>query len=763
MFIDKVRIFVKGGDGGAGCMSFRREAHVPKGGPDGGDGGHGGNVVLRADASLSSLIDYRFKHHFKAQRGTHGKGSRMHGATGEDLVLRVPVGTVVHAYDDERKETGEMIADLTHDGETVTVASGGMGGRGNIHFVTSTRRAPAFAELGEPAEERWIELEMKLMADAALVGVPSAGKSSLISKLSAARPKIADYPFTTLVPNLGVARTDDYSFVVADIPGLIEGAHEGRGLGHEFLRHIERTALIVHVVDLTGGFEGRDPLEDYEIINRELALYADELEARPRIVVGNKIDAPGTGEAARRLAGAGGVDLVAHDDARTGLQLVGVQRQLAIDDLVVLQRVAPLEAARQVDHVHDERGALDVAQELMSQPAALVRALDQAGDVGDDEAVVVGARHAQVGHERRERVVGDLGTSGGELGDQRGFARRRHADERGVGHQLHLQLDPALLGRLAQLGERGRTARRGDEVDVAAAAHAAAGDGDRLAVVGEVGDHLAGLLALVVVGVHDGAHRHAQDQVLAGGAVHAAALAVRAALRLEVVLEAVVDQRGQARVGAQHDVSTVAAVAAVGTALGHMGLAAERHAARAAVAAFHEYANLVDKHCVLFRPAPLEAARHQGQREDGGRMAAAEPKPLRRADPAPVPNRSIVYENALWVAEGILGSDLITASGSRPGEAGLRLGTDVDAALDAVGELQRAVAQGEQRVVLAAADVLAGMELGAALSHDDVAGADLLTGEHLHAKALSAGIAAVTAGTETFLMSHETTSLACRP
>ena len=302
MFIDKVRIHVKGGNGGAGCMSFRREAHVPKGGPDGGDGGHGGNVVVEADASLSSLIEYRFKHHFKAERGTHGKGSRMHGATGEDLVLKVPMGTVVHEYFEESKEVGELIADLTHDGERVTVAEGGMGGRGNIHFVTPTRRAPAFAELGEPSQERWIELEMKLMADAALVGMPSAGKSSLIAKMSAARPKIADYPFTTLVPNLGVARSGDYSFVVADIPGLIEGAHEGRGLGHEFLRHIERTALIVHVVDLTGDYEGRDPLEDYDIINRELALYADELAARPRIVVANKIDVPGAEEAADRLA-----------------------------------------------------------------------------------------------------------------------------------------------------------------------------------------------------------------------------------------------------------------------------------------------------------------------------------------------------------------------------------------------------------------------------------------------------------------------------
>ena len=311
MFIDKVRIHVRGGNGGAGCMSFRREAHVPKGGPDGGDGGHGGNVVVQADASVSSLIEYRFKHHFKAERGTHGRGSRMHGAQGEDLVLKVPVGTVVREYFEETRETGELIADLTHDGEAVTVARGGMGGRGNIHFVTSTRRAPAFAELGEPAQEGWIELEMKLMADAALVGMPSAGKSSLIAKMSAARPKIADYPFTTLVPNLGVATSGDLSFVVADIPGLIEGAHEGRGLGHEFLRHIERTALIVHIVDLTGDYEGRDPLEDYDIINRELALYASELAERPRIVVANKIDVPGTEEACERLAARVRADSVA--------------------------------------------------------------------------------------------------------------------------------------------------------------------------------------------------------------------------------------------------------------------------------------------------------------------------------------------------------------------------------------------------------------------------------------------------------------------
>lgn len=302
MFVDKVHINVQGGNGGAGCMSFRREAHVPKGGPDGGDGGHGGNVIVQADLRVSSLIEYRFKHHFKASRGIHGKGSRMHGAHGEDLILKVPVGTVVRVWDEENKCAGEEIADLTRDQDFVVVAQGGMGGRGNIHFVTPTRRAPAFAELGEPAQNCWIELEMKLMADAALVGVPSAGKSSLIARMSAARPKIADYPFTTLVPNLGVVRYEDDSFVAADVPGLIEGAHEGRGLGHEFLRHIERSALIVHVVDMTGGYEGRDPVEDYRIINRELELYADEFKNRPRIVVANKIDACNNQEKIDELA-----------------------------------------------------------------------------------------------------------------------------------------------------------------------------------------------------------------------------------------------------------------------------------------------------------------------------------------------------------------------------------------------------------------------------------------------------------------------------
>ena len=301
-FTDLSHINVKGGDGGAGCMSFRREAFVPKGGPDGGDGGRGGNVVVEADPQLSSLIDYRYKHHFRAERGTHGQGARRHGRDGADLVLRVPVGTVVRELDPVTQLPAYDIADLTQPGERVVVAPGGAGGRGNIHFVTSVRRAPAFAEKGEPAREHWIELEMKLMADAALVGMPSVGKSSIIARISAARPKIADYPFTTLVPNLGVARAaNGQSFVAADVPGLIEGASEGKGLGHQFLRHIERTALILHVVDVTGGYEGRDAVEDYHTINDELAAYASELASRPQIVVANKCDLPGVEEAVERL------------------------------------------------------------------------------------------------------------------------------------------------------------------------------------------------------------------------------------------------------------------------------------------------------------------------------------------------------------------------------------------------------------------------------------------------------------------------------
>ncbi|MDH4140790.1 MAG: GTPase ObgE, partial [Coriobacteriia bacterium] len=297
-FIDEATIVVRGGDGGAGCTSFRREAHVPKGGPDGGDGGRGGNVTLEADASVSNLLAYRYKRHYKAQRGTHGQGSQRNGARGEDTVLKVPLGTVIRDAD-----TGDVLGDLIQQGDRAVVAEGGHGGRGNVHFVTPTRRAPAFSELGEPAEERRIVLELKLLADVALVGLPNAGKSSLIACMTAARPKVADYPFTTVVPNLGVAGAGERSFVIADVPGLIEGASEGKGLGHGFLRHIERTALIVHVVDLTGGYEGRDPVGDVELIEFELESHARELAERPRVLVGNKSDVGGTAEASRRVAG----------------------------------------------------------------------------------------------------------------------------------------------------------------------------------------------------------------------------------------------------------------------------------------------------------------------------------------------------------------------------------------------------------------------------------------------------------------------------
>ena len=348
-FTDLSHINVKGGDGGAGCMSFRREAFVPKGGPDGGDGGHGGSVIVEADAQLSSLIDYRYKHHFRAGRGTHGQGARRYGRDGEDLVLKVPLGTVVRELDPQTQTPMYQIADLTQPGERVIVAPGGAGGRGNIHFVTSVRRAPAFAEKGEPALEHWIELKMKIMADAALVGMPSVGKSSIIARISAARPKVADYPFTTLVPNLGVARaTSGQSFVAADVPGLIEGASEGKGLGHQFLRHIERTALIMHVVDVTGGYEGRDVIEDYATINAELAAYASELAVRPQVVVANKCDLPGCEEAVERLRAAAEAD--GHEffavSAATGLGLDALVNRVAAMVADLRREVAAAEPER---------------------------------------------------------------------------------------------------------------------------------------------------------------------------------------------------------------------------------------------------------------------------------------------------------------------------------------------------------------------------------------------------------------------------------
>ena len=287
MFIDKARIYVEAGNGGDGMSSFRREKFVEKGGPNGGNGGRGGNVILRADISLNTLIDFRYKRKFIAKRGDNGGVSNMTGHRGEDVIIKVPLGTVVR--DDE---TNIMIADLTEDGQEFIAAKGGRGGKGNACYATSTKRAPTFAEKGEPGTKGWLRLELKLLADVGLVGYPSVGKSSIISRVSAARPEIAAYHFTTLTPVLGVVRlNEEQSFVLADIPGLIEGAADGVGLGHDFLRHIERTKVLLHVVDVS-GCEGRDPIEDFEKINHELEAYSAKLARRKQLVVANKMDLP---------------------------------------------------------------------------------------------------------------------------------------------------------------------------------------------------------------------------------------------------------------------------------------------------------------------------------------------------------------------------------------------------------------------------------------------------------------------------------------
>src|SRR5699024_10382395 len=291
MFVDYVSVFVKAGDGGDGIVAFRREKYIPKGGPAGGDGGHGGDIIFEADEGLNTLMDFRYQRHLKGRRGENGMSKSKHGKDAEPLIVPVPLGTTV--YD---KETDEMIADIVEHGQRVVIAKGGMGGRGNIRFASSRNPAPNLSENGEPGEEKEIRIELKLIADVGLVGFPSVGKSTLLSVVSAAKPKIADYHFTTLAPNLGVVDTEDHrSFVMADLPGLIEGAHEGVGLGHQFLRHVERSRLIVHVIDMA-SMEGRDPYDDYVKINRELKAYDENLSERPQIIVANKMDMPGADE-----------------------------------------------------------------------------------------------------------------------------------------------------------------------------------------------------------------------------------------------------------------------------------------------------------------------------------------------------------------------------------------------------------------------------------------------------------------------------------
>lgn len=296
MFVDQVRIFVKAGRGGDGVCSFRREKFVPRGGPDGGDGGHGGNVVMTASRHLSTLLELRYRKQYKAKAGGHGGGSNKHGRTGPNVVIPVPVGTLI--IDDE---TSEVLADLTEEGQSQIIARGGRGGRGNSHFATPTNRTPTHHEPGTDGEERWLRLELKLIADVGLVGLPNAGKSTLIAAISSARPKVADYPFTTLIPNLGVVSYGtERSFVVADIPGLIEGAHEGKGLGFQFLRHIERTLFLVHLVDVSEWAPG-DPIESFEAMRKELAAYQHNLASKPFVVVGTKKDISGDGVRWKRL------------------------------------------------------------------------------------------------------------------------------------------------------------------------------------------------------------------------------------------------------------------------------------------------------------------------------------------------------------------------------------------------------------------------------------------------------------------------------
>ena len=296
MFVDRVTINVRGGDGGNGCLAFRREKYVPRGGPSGGDGGEGGSIILRAAQGVTNLAHLSSQRHWKAERGDHGQGSDCHGRGAEDFTIDVPAGTIIRDRD-----RGNLLRDLKTVGETVVVAKGGKGGHGNKFFKSSTNRAPRQTEKGETGEERWITLELKVIADVGLVGLPNAGKSTLLSRISRAHPEIADYPFTTKYPNLGTVYEGDRSFVVADIPGLIEGAHEGHGLGHEFLRHVERTRCLVHLVDVM-PMDGSDPVVNYRTIRNELEQYSPALAARPEILVITKLDLTGSEEARQRIS-----------------------------------------------------------------------------------------------------------------------------------------------------------------------------------------------------------------------------------------------------------------------------------------------------------------------------------------------------------------------------------------------------------------------------------------------------------------------------
>jgi GTP-binding protein len=345
-FVDEAQIEVRGGHGGAGCVSFLREKYRAKGGPDGGNGGAGGHVVLEVDPSLTTLLDFKYQPRLSAERGEHGRGKEQHGHGGADIVARVPAGTIVRDA-----ESGEVIADLDRPGARLIVARGGRGGRGNATYKTSTNQAPRKSQPGEQGEERRLRLELQLVADVGLLGFPNVGKSTFISRVSAARPRVADYPFTTLVPHLGVVRVDeDTTFVLADIPGLIEGAHQGHGLGDRFLRHVSRTSLLLHLLDAS-GMSGRDPLDDFDVINRELALYDPAVAAKPQIVAANKIDAapPDLLESLRQRLAARGIELW-NVSAATGAGVTELVRQLATGVRAARQAQAADAPAAEIDH-----------------------------------------------------------------------------------------------------------------------------------------------------------------------------------------------------------------------------------------------------------------------------------------------------------------------------------------------------------------------------------------------------------------------------
>ncbi|MCU1430355.1 MAG: obg [Actinomycetia bacterium] len=381
-FVDEAQLNVKAGDGGAGSVSFRREAHVPKGGPDGGDGGKGGDVWLQGNRNVASLLAFRDHPHRKATSGTHGAGKKRHGAGGSDLMVDVPEGTVVRAPD------GELLVDLANHGDRWLAVQGGRGGRGNARFLTNARRAPSFAEQGEYGEERWLHLELKLMADAALVGFPNAGKSTLISAVSAAKPKIADYPFTTLTPHLGVVRFQDHEFVLADIPGLVEGAAEGKGLGHQFLRHIERARVLVLMLDLA-PVDGRSPADQEAVLLRELGQYRPELLDRLRLVVGSKADVATEDYDGLRISGV----------ARTGLdEMLGKLGTLVDEARNAEPAPEPYVTLRPSEQgfsvVRDMDGAWRVRGKIAERAVALA-------DLTNDEAMVyVQERLRRMGVER---------------------------------------------------------------------------------------------------------------------------------------------------------------------------------------------------------------------------------------------------------------------------------------------------------------------------------------------------------------------------